>query len=51
METYRVSSHIHAECGEIWTRPTPNANTFHEVELRSLLRYFDTIHCKFKGLS
>ena len=43
METYRISSHIHSQCGVIQARPTPNANTFHTVDVRTLLRYFNTI--------
>ena len=43
METYRVSSNIHSECGVIRARPTPNANIFHAVDVRTLLRYFNTI--------
>ena len=30
-------------CGVIWARPTPNANIFHVVDVRTLLRYFNTI--------
>ena len=41
METYRESPRIHAECGVIRARPIPNVNTFHEIEVRTLLRYFD----------
>ena len=40
METYRVS---HWVCDIIWVRPTPNANIFHAVDVRTLLRYFNTI--------
>ena len=47
METCRVSSHIHSECGVIRARPTPNTDTFHAVDVRTLLRYFNTIFCKF----
>ena len=43
METYRVSPRIHSECGVAWAKSTPNANTFHAVHVRTLLRYFDTI--------
>ena len=32
-EPYRVSPHIHSECGIMWGRPTPNANTFHAVDV------------------
>ena len=28
-------------------RPTPSANTFHEVDVRTLLRYLITLYCKF----
>ena len=28
-EIYGVSLRIHSECGKIWTRKTPNADTFH----------------------
>ena len=38
METYRLSPRIHSECGVIWARPTLNANTFHEVDVRTLLQ-------------
>ena len=43
MKTCRVSSHIHSECGIIRARLTPNTNTFHAVDVRTLLRYFNTI--------
>ena len=43
METYRISSCIHSKCRVMWTRPTPNANNFHAVGVRTLLRYFNTI--------
>ena len=43
MKTCRVSSHIHSECGVIRARLTPNTNTFHAVDVRTLLRYFNTI--------
>ena len=42
IETYRVNLRIHSELGEIRIRPTPNANAFHELDKRTLLRYFDT---------
>ena len=31
-EKYRVSVRIQSECGKIWTRKTPNADTFHAVK-------------------
>ena len=35
---------IHSEYdGKIKARPTPNADTFRAVDVRTLLRYFDTI--------
>ena len=43
METYRVSPHINSGYDVIRARLTPNANTFYAVDVRSLLRYFDTI--------
>ena len=43
METYRVSPHINSDYDVIRARLTPNANTFYAVDVRSLLRYFDTI--------
>ena len=43
METYRVSPRIHSECGVIRARPTPIVNTFYAVDVRTLLRYFNTI--------
>ena len=43
MGTYRVNTHIRPECGEIQGRTAPNANTFHAVDVGTLLRYFDTI--------
>ena len=53
METYRVSPRIHSECGVIRARPTPNANTFHAVDVRTLLHYYNTIalYCKFAVIS
>ena len=30
-ERYSVSLHIQSECGKIWTRITPNTNTFYAV--------------------
>ena len=37
IETYRVSPRIHAKCGAIQARPAPNANTFHVVDVKTLL--------------
>ena len=42
MENYRVSPRIHFECTVIWSRPTLIANTFYTVDVRILLRYFNT---------
>ena len=41
METYKVSPRIHSECGIISTRLIPNANTFHTIDVRTLLHYFN----------
>ena len=35
--------YIYSECEETRLRPTPNADTFHAVDVRALLRYFNTI--------
>ena len=43
MKTHKINPRIHSECGEIRVRPTPHADTFHAVDARSLLRYFDSI--------
>ena len=43
MESYRASPRIHSECGVIWARPTPNANAFYVVDVRTLLYYYNTI--------
>ena len=43
METYRVSLCIQVECGIMQARLTQYANTFHVVDIRSLLCYFDAI--------
>ena len=43
METYRVSPHINSDYDVIRARLTLNANTFYAVDVRSLLRYFDTV--------
>ena len=43
METYRVSPHINSDYDVIRARLTANANTFYAVDVRSLLRYSDTI--------
>ena len=29
VERYSVSLHIQSDCGKIWTRKTPNTDTFH----------------------
>ena len=42
MGIYRASPRIHSECAAMKTRPSSNANTFHVVDVRTLLRYFDT---------
>ena len=34
---------IQSECGVMRARPTPNANTFHAVDVKTLLRCFNTI--------
>ena len=31
MEIYGVNLRIQSECGKIWTRKTPNTDTFHAV--------------------
>ena len=43
MEICRASPSSHSECDETRTRPTPNADTFHAVDVRTLLHYFNTI--------
>ena len=43
MENYRVSPCIHSKFGVMRATPTPNANNFHAVGVRTLLRYFNTI--------
>ena len=35
--------HIHSECGIMRFRPTPDANSFHTVDVRTLLRYFNAV--------
>ena len=37
------TSCILSECGIMWARPTLNVNTIHAVDVRTLLRYFNTI--------
>ena len=32
-ERYKVSLRIQSECGKIWTRKTPNKDTFYAVEV------------------
>ena len=39
----RVRPRIHSECGVVRVRRTPNANTFHAVDARKLLRYCSII--------
>ena len=34
-----VSPRIHSECGVIWASPTPNAKTFHEVDVGTMCIY------------
>ena len=43
METCRVKPRIYSECDLMRVRPTLNGNTLHAVDVRTLLRYFDTI--------
>ena len=43
LETYRVSPRIHSECGGMRARQTLNVNTFHAVDVRTLLRHFNTV--------
>ena len=38
-----ISPCIHSECGIMWARPIPNANTFQTVDVRTLLCYLNTI--------
>ena len=42
MENYRVSPRIHSEYGEVGLKSILNANKFHAVDIRTLLRCFDT---------
>ena len=42
MGIYRASLRIHSEGGEMRTKSAPNPNTFHAVDARTLLRYFNT---------
>ena len=36
-ERYEVSLHIQSECGKMWTRVTPNMDTFYAVILKRFL--------------
>ena len=36
MERYSVSFRIKSECGKIWTKKTPNTNTFYAVTVSAL---------------
>ena len=39
---YEEYPRIHLECGVIRIRTNPNADTFHPIDIRTLLRYFNT---------
>ena len=51
MEVCRASPRSHSGCDKIRTRPTPNADTLHGVDVRTLLRYFNTLYCKLTVIS
>ena len=40
MKRYSVPPRIQSECGKIWTRKTPNTDTFHAVLYYSVFRNF-----------
>ena len=46
-ERYGVSLRIQSECGKIWTRKTPNTDTFHAVIPQRLLKILVKIKHNF----
>ena len=47
----QCKSQFRSECREIWNIPTPNANNFHVVDVRTLLRSLIPSYCKFTVIS
>ena len=45
-ERYFVSLRINSECGKIWTRMTPNTDTFYAVTHPSILLIKEKTKCK-----
>ena len=51
METYKVAPRIHSACGEIREKSASNVNTFHAVDVKTLLRYFERLNSTFTAIS
>ena len=48
MERYGVSVHIQAECWKIWTRKSPNTDSFHAVNFYLKKFFYNQLFCQNK---
>ena len=48
LERYGVSVHIQAECWKIWTRKSPNTDSFHAVSFYLKNFFYNQLFCQNK---